>query len=178
MSHFLEVFGDFSVADVVVFLSALGFVITMGVKLWKFITKTHDNKQDKDETLNTLVKKVDVIGETQEELKTTVASIKANQDEICERLDCIEYQSTQYKRNSLKEKLLSHYHKYASEKHNPMMAWSEMEKDAFDCMFEDYEELGGNGYMHSEVKPAMDRLDVIPMSESAKIIELLQSRKG
>ena len=38
-----------------------------------------------------------------------------------------------------------------------------MEKNAFDELFKEYENAGGNGYMHTVVKPAMDALDVVDM---------------
>lgn len=35
-----------------------------------------------------------------------------------------------------------------------------MEAEAFWELFRDYEDLGGDGYMHTEVQPAMERLVV------------------
>ena len=35
----------------------------------------------------------------------------------------------------------------------------------------------GDGYVHSEVQPAMNSLEVIPMHETERISELMQSRK-
>ena len=40
-----------------------------------------------------------------------------------------------------------------------------MESDAFWKTFGDYEDAGGDGHMHSEVQPAMRRLEIIPMHE-------------
>ena len=36
-----------------------------------------------------------------------------------------------------------------------------MESEAFWELFREYEEAGGNGYMHTEVLPAMQRLNII-----------------
>ena len=52
-----------------------------------------------------------------------------------------------------------------------------MEAEAFWKIFKDYEELKGNGYVHTEVQPAMNELEVIPMHETARITELMQGRK-
>lgn len=38
-----------------------------------------------------------------------------------------------------------------------------MEAEAFWELFSDYEEAGGNGYMHTVVQPAMNRLTVIDL---------------
>ena len=52
-----------------------------------------------------------------------------------------------------------------------------LEKESFDGIFKDYEKLGGNGFMHSTVRPDMDKLRVIPMYATAEIISLMQSRR-
>jgi hypothetical protein len=38
-----------------------------------------------------------------------------------------------------------------------------MESEAFWNMFHDYESLGGNGYIHSVVQPAMEGLTVLDL---------------
>ena len=58
-----------------------------------------------------------------------------------------------------------------------MKAWSEMEADAFWKIFKDYEDLEGDGYVHSEVQPTMNDLEKIPMHETEKITELMKSRR-
>ena len=58
-----------------------------------------------------------------------------------------------------------------------MLAWSEMEAEAFWKIFKDYEDLDGNGHVHAEVQPAMRNLEVIPMHEVEKISELMHSRR-
>ena len=74
-------------------------------------------------------------------------------------------------------RLLTCFQYYTSKEKNPKQEWTEMEASSFWSMFEDYEELGGNGYMHTEVKPKMDMLITIPMHETEKVAELMQSRK-
>lgn len=68
------------------------------------------------------------------------------------------------KRNELREKLLSSYRHFTSEELNPNQEWNEMEAEAFWHLFSDYEQLDGNGYMHSVVKPAMESLTIIHFS--------------
>ena len=53
-----------------------------------------------------------------------------------------------------------------------------MEHHSFFKLVEDYESLGGNDYVHSTVLPAMNELDVIPMSDLDKLKELYQSRSA
>ena len=68
------------------------------------------------------------------------------------------------KRNELREKLLSHYRFFTSLEHNPKQEWTEMEAEVFWTLFEDYKKLGGNGFMHNTVKPAMEALKVITIN--------------
>lgn len=65
------------------------------------------------------------------------------------------------KRNELREKLLSSYRYYTSIEQNPSQSWNEMEAEAFWHLFKDYENLDGNGFMHTTVKPAMEQLKVV-----------------
>jgi hypothetical protein len=53
-----------------------------------------------------------------------------------------------------------------------------MEHHSFFKLVEDYESLGGNDYVHSVVLPAMNELDVIPMSKLDRIKELYNSRSA
>ena len=66
--------------------------------------------------------------------------------------------------NELREKLLNSYRHFTSLELNPKQEWNEMEAEAFWHLFSDYEELGGNGFMHSTVKPAMEQLTVLKIS--------------
>ena len=68
------------------------------------------------------------------------------------------------KRNELREKLLNSYRHFTSKELNPNQTWNEMEADAFWHLFSDYEQLDGNGYMHTVVKPAMESLTITHFS--------------
>jgi hypothetical protein len=79
--------------------------------------------------------------------------------------------------NRLRNSLLQSYHYYTNAEKNPLQSWSEMEKEAFYNLFKDYENLGGNGYMHTTVQPAMDALKVVFMHEEEEVVKLMHSRK-
>ena len=68
-------------------------------------------------------------------------------------------------KNSIRNKIIEIYNRYGVEESNPSKAWNEMEAEAFWHLFADYEEMGGNGFMHQTVKPAMSKLTVIKMSD-------------
>ena len=51
-----------------------------------------------------------------------------------------------------------------------------MEHHAFFELVRDYEDLGGNDYVHSTVLPAMNELEVVLMSNKLRLAELMSSR--
>lgn len=101
-------------------------------------------------------------------------SIKAIGEKLNDRLEDLEKRE----RNSLRAKILNEYRLYTDMHKNPMAAWTEMEHHSFFKLVEDYEDLGGNDYVHSVVLPAMNELDVIPMEQLTKIKDLYDSRSA
>lgn len=99
------------------------------------------------------------------------------QETAQEKLDKIEKENTSRERSKLRDRLLQSHRYFTNPDKNPMQAWSEMEADAFWSMFKEYENVNGDGHMHTTVQPEMRALEVIPMHEDAKIAELMGSRK-
>lgn len=96
-----------------------------------------------------------------------------NQTILNERLDRLEKRE----KNALRQKILQEHRIFTDETMNPMKAWTEMEHHSFFELVKDYEELGGNDYVHSEVLPAVNKLRVIPMSDRNTLYELMSGRK-
>lgn len=80
-------------------------------------------------------------------------------------------------KNSLRAKILREYRLFTNPLKNPKLAWSEMEHHAFFELVSDYEDLGGNDFVHSTVLPAMNGLEVILMTDGEALAELMASRK-
>jgi hypothetical protein len=99
--------------------------------------------------------------------------VNDNQRILNERLDRLEDRE----RNALRAKILDMHRTFTSNKMNPMQAWSEMERDAFNDLITDYESLNGNGHVHTVVIPDMNKLRVILMSDKAALAELFHSRQ-
>ncbi len=99
-------------------------------------------------------------------------SVKENQDILNTRLDRLEKRE----KNALRAKILDEYRLFTDESKNPMKAWSEMEHHAFFELVKDYEDLGGNDFVHSVVLPAMNTLEVVLMSNKLRLAELMSSR--
>lgn len=100
-------------------------------------------------------------------------SVLENQTILNNRLDRLEKRE----KNALRAKLLNEYRLFTDETKNPLLAWSEMEHHAFFELVRDYEDLGGNDYVHSTVIPAVNELDVISMTDKEALLRLMNSRK-
>jgi hypothetical protein len=96
-----------------------------------------------------------------------------NQGILNERLDRLERRE----KNAIRAKLIDEYRLFTDEMKNPMLAWSEMEHHAFFALVHDYEDLHGNDYVHDTVLPAMNDLEVVPMSDKPRLLALMNSRR-
>ena len=90
-----------------------------------------------------------IIKEELSALTNTVNSIATN-------LEDMERKNNETKVKELKDTLINYYNKY-----RVVGEWSELEKEAFWELFEDYSARGGNSYIHSIVEPVMRELKVI-----------------
>jgi hypothetical protein len=114
---------------------------------------------------------------TDREILAACAAIKQgvadNQRVLNERLDRLEKRE----KNAIRAKLIDEYRLFTDAVKNPMLAWSEMENHAFFKLVEDYEDLGGNDFVHDTVLPAMHELEVISMDNKTRLLELMNSRR-
>lgn len=115
--------------------------------------------------------------DTDREILVALTDIKdnmmVNRDILNSRLDRLEKRE----KNSISTKLIDEYRLFTDATKNPMLAWSEMEHNAFSALVEDYEDLDGNGYIHNTVIPAINELRVIKMSDRQALLELMSSRR-
>lgn len=111
-------------------------------------------ERENQETRQQSLKIQSLLEEEIQELRVMIQEDKA-------RLICIEEQEKRRECNKLRDMLLQNYRYYTNLERNPSQTWTKMESEAFWELFRDYEDLGGNGYMHTEVQPAMERLLVV-----------------
>ena len=192
MEEFLQIFGDISLSTAVTFIVAIAFLVTIEVKLYRIIVTNHDAIQEKEIALEKLQKDVKEMKETsmvtkqewkelkdkQDNLETVLDKILNTQQVIVAKQDAFEAENRSRNLNKLRDRLLQSYRYYTSTEKNPLGAWSEMEREAFDKLFKDYETLGGNGFMHTTVAPAMAALEIVRMDNQDRMTELMKSRKG
>ena len=178
MKYLLELFGAIPLSTVIAFIAAIVFIIATCVKVYKIIVQYHDKKEEKDKMLFQISDDIKELKSHQLEMKQDITELTIMQQNTAKRQDEIEKQTRERTLNELRDRLTQSYRYYTDEQKNPLLAWSEMEKEVFDRLFEDYENLGGNGYMHSNVQPAMMALEVVSMNDSIRYTELMKSRKG
>lgn len=180
---FLKVFGGLTVANVVQIILAVAFLIYVGKKIRDYLIKRYAAEQEKDKQLQEALESVRKYPEyrkqsiaIQQKLEGEIQSIRRAQEENVKRLDEMEKSAQRRERNKLRDRLLQNFRYFTSEEKNPMQAWTRMEAEAFWELFKDYEDAGGNGYVHSEVQPAMNLLELIEVDDTEKVAQLMKSR--
>ena len=86
-------------------------------------------------------------------IKDDISNLADTVNGIADTLADMQKRENDTKLKELKDSLIRYYNKYKD-----IGEWSKIEKDAFWDLFYDYEERGGNGYLHSEVEPVMRSL--------------------
>lgn len=177
MEPFLEIFGDLTISFVVKIFCAVAFAggaIAVGAKQ---IRAWYDRRRERDRKYHEVMDQVAKYPEWRQQSINIQKEFTDAIKNLQNRMEEIEATTQKRERNKLRDRLLQSYRYFTSEEKNPLQAWSEMEADAFWEIFGDYEKMGGNGHVHTEVQPAMRRLEVIPMTEPERITELMQSRR-
>lgn len=192
LNEIKETFGTMSVAVLIeVIVAIIGIWIAYKKLKDKIIGSYEERKQQREdidealEGVRNMPKYRKQSIEIQNELKRNdesildtckkiQAGVDRNQEILNERLDKLE----ERERNSLRAKILEMHRTFTSSRMNPMQAWSEMERDAFNDLIMDYESLNGNGHVHSVVIPEMNRLRVILMTDTQALADLFHSRNA
>lgn len=182
--EFLEVFGNITVAQVVYVIMAIVFLILVYRKVSDYICKRHDAEQEKDKQIKEALEAVGKYPEyrkqsveIQQQLTKEIQEIKEALADHTKRLEKMEDNNRKREVNKLRDGLVRNYTYYTNKEKNPLQAWTKMESEAFWDLFTDYEDMGGNGYMHTVVQPAMLQLDVVDINDVEGISELMRNRK-
>ena len=183
LEEFLKTFGNLTVANVVYIIMAIIFLIFAYRKFSDYLIKKHDAEEEKNKQVKEALEAVSKYSKYHEQdiaskkrLENDMQEIKAAIEEHTKRLEKMENDSKKREINKLRNTLLQNYKYYTDKSKNPLQAWTQMESEAFWDLFGDYEDMGGDGYMHSEVQPKMQLLTVIEMHDVENIYELMNSR--
>lgn len=184
LEEFLKTFGNITVSNVITVALAAVFLGMTYKKIRDYLIKKYESEKEKDKELKEALEAVRKYPEyrqqsirIQEKLESEIQELRKAQDEHTCRLLQMEENAQRRERNKLRDRLLQNYRYYTSKEHNPRQEWTRMESETFWECFADYENMNGDGYMHSVVQPEMNLLGIIEMDDTSGIAELLHSRK-
>lgn len=184
LDEFIALFGKITVANVVQLILAFVFLYFVYKKIKDYLIKKHDAELKKDEQLKEALAAVSKYPEyrqqsieIQNKLESEIQELRKTQKTLTEQFVKMEEDSKKRELNKLRDCLLQNYKYYTSKEKNPLQEWTTMEAEAFWELFKDYEEMGGDGYMHTTVMPAMSLLTVIDVNDIDKVHRLMESRK-
>lgn len=180
--------GNLNLISLIIIIAAFIFLYKAYKKFEEAIVSHHDTEEEKEKKINEAYEKVqkyeehrthdrEQSREIQKQLNAAIEGLAKQLGSTIEKLDSMDERIRGYELASVRNQLMQYYRYYADKSDNPMGAWTEMESEAFFELFKSYEALGGDGYMHKIVEPAMLALDIIPMTDSERISELMKSRK-
>lgn len=180
---FLEVFGNVTLSQVIKVALAIAFLVYTGKKFSEYLVKRHDAETEKDKQLHEALDAVKKYPEyrkqsieIQQKLEGEIQGIRKAQEESTKRLEKMENDMQRRERNKLRDRLLQNYRYFTSKEKNPLQAWTTMEAEAFWELFKDYEDMNGNGYVHTDVQPAMNLLEKVELDDIDRVAELMKSR--
>ena len=179
LDEFNALFGNITLSQPVMALSPMGFGIAASRHLKTYLDKRYADKQAKDEaekSRNEQIKEAleavshypeyrEQSKKIQQELKTELGKIRESLQDLSTRVDTMEKGRKEEDLHKLRDLLIKAYNYYADPEKNPSGAWTRMEAESFWDLFYDYEAKGGDGYIHSTVQPAMERLRIIEMDD-------------
>lgn len=181
MDDLMKLVGDYEldgikIATLILLVSVIVYLYKLYKKTKQLIIDKYTEESEKDKKINETYAKVEQYQADQQKLLAEVQQLKEIQLSFADKLEEIGEENKKHELANSQDRLLQSYRYYANKEHNPMQAWTELEKDAFFKLFGNYEDAGGDGFMHTVVQPEMNKLTVIPMHETADIAELMTSR--
>lgn len=166
--EFISLFGDITILQVFEVILACVFVYSVLKNIKDYLIKKHDAEQQKNAQLEEALTAVRKYPEwhqhsihMQKLYNDEIQELKQMHEENTQRLVQMEETNKRRERNKLRDRLLQNFRYYTNIETNPTQTWTRMESEAFWEMFKDYEDAGGNGYMHTEVLPAMQRIRIV-----------------
>lgn len=181
LEEFEALFGDVTIATLIEMAVVIAFMAKIYRKVKGYIDERKADwlkeetakeakekaEKERDRKLDAALAAIDKYPEyraqsirVQKELEQKIGELKKSQDENTKKLHQMEETQMRESRNRLRDTLLERYRYYTDPSRNPSQSWTSMESEAFWELFGDYERAGGDGYMHTEVQPAMNCLRI------------------
>lgn len=175
LNEFLKLFGGITIADITFFTLAAIFLYAIYKEVKKYINAKVVEQQKQSEDEKKWKQKIDEAWNAVQEypkyrqhsldvqkiLKEEVQEIRDGLQVMMKRFEEIEEQNKKRECSKLRNMLMQHYRHYTNKQENPSQSWTRMEAETFWALFKEYEEAGGNGYMHTVVQPEMEQLLIV-----------------
>lgn len=172
IEEFKDFFGGITILNVLEFGLAIAFLVFLYKKAKKYLIERHEAQVEKDKGLERALAEVAKYPDyrkqsinVQNQLESEIGELRATIEANTQKLQQMEDDQNRRERNKLRERLIQSYRFYTDKHRNPAQTWNRMEAEAFWETFGDYESLGGNGYVHTVVQPAMNLLQVVEVGE-------------
>lgn len=174
LNQFLDLFGQVTLSTVVGLVLAGVFLYMVYKKIREYLIDRYEAEKNRDQKINEALDAVHKYPEyraqsvaIQQSLEQEIQVIRESVERYEARLESMEETNRRRECNKLRDRLLQSYRYYTNPNMNPSLSWTRMEAEAFWGLFRDYEETGGDGYMHTVVQPAMEKLRVRECGEEA-----------
>lgn len=192
---FINMFGNLTVLHVIEFCFAMYFIIRVSVDAIKFINRKHDEEQQKtadlaealagvrqmpqyrDDSIKIRGQLEQKITDVHDEMNDKFYEVEKKFSMVMDKLCTFEEEQKKREKSRIRDLLIQSYNLYANEVRNPMLKWSEMEYSNFMALYQDYVDLGGNSFIQTHVKPAMDALIVVKMDDIDELYNVMHSRQ-
>lgn len=168
--QFISVFGNITVLQITEIIIAIVFFVVAYKKFRAHMIKAHEAEAMRDSQLKEALEAVRKYPEYRQQsieiqklLEAEIQELRKMQEDTSRELGEMREQTERRERNKIRDRLLHNYRHYTNANSNPSLSWTRMEAEAFWELFRDYEDAGGDGYMHTVVQPEMERLMVIEM---------------
>lgn len=175
MDEFNQLFGGITLSQIILLGMAGAFLLGIWRAVKVYLDKRYKAKQEKDEAEKErneqLKTALDAVGKypeyrqqsikIQHELQEEMRSLRETLEINTKRIETMEETQKRESRNRLRDILLERHRYYTDPQRNPDQSWTRGESETFWALYGDYERAGGNGYMHSDVQPDMNRLRIV-----------------
>lgn len=182
LDEFLNIFGGITVLQIIEFVLAIVFLFG----IYKNVKKHFDNKakaaSERAEAERVRDAKIqealDAVREypkyrqqsidIQHQLEGQISELKELHKDTVDKLSVVsetvnrmEETETRRERSKMRDTLLQNHRYYTNPENNPSRSWTRVESETFWELYSEYEEAGGNGFMHTDVAPEMKLLKIV-----------------
>lgn len=151
IDEFVKLFGDVTMLQIVEISLAFVFMCFVYRQIKKYFGQKIDEENRRIESEKARDARIE----------GQISELKGMYTDITDRLTQMEELTNRRERNKIRDRLLHNYRYYTNPESNPTRSWTHMESEAFWELFSEYEEAGGDGYMHTVVMPAMQVLRIV-----------------